>query len=386
MKITSVSTHLVGNRWKNWLFVRVDTDEGIHGLGEGTINGFGETVRAAIHEIESLVVGRNPFAIDDLVHHLERDLYTDGGQIQKAAIASIETACWDIKGKALGVPVWELLGGLVRDRIPVYANGWYQVDRTPDAFADAARSVVAAGFDAMKFDPFGAVWRTQSPRELDLSIAIVEAVRASVGPEIDLMIEGHNRFSPAAATTVAERLTASRPAWFEEPVPHQRLGAMIEVARRSPVPIATGESYTSVNQFAELMSHDVVSIFQPEPLNLGGIARTRVVAGMADAHYGLVAPHNAQGPVCSAISMHLGASTPNFYYQESFDVFNEPWTRHIIVGEPLAIDNGQVVVSHAPGLGIDLDWEALDDHPHRAQNVLKLFEPGWERRRSADER
>ncbi len=382
LKITTISTYLVGNRWKNWLFVRIDTDQGIHGVGEGTLNGFSDTIRTAIHEIEPWVVGRDPFAVNDLVLRLGRDLYSDGGQIQGAAIGAIESACWDIKGKALGVPVWELLGGKVRDRIPVYANGWYRVDRTPEAFAEAAASVIDQGFRAMKFDPFGAAWRTQSRREQDLSIEIVAAVRAATGPDVDLMIEGHNRFSPASALVIAERLAEFRPAWFEEPIPHRHAGAFVEFARRSPVPIATGESFSSVQQFAELMDANAVSIFQPEPISIGGIGNTMAVARMADAHYGVIAPHDAQGPVCSAISMHLGATTPNFYYQESFDVFNDPWTREIVVGDPLVIDDGEIVVSDAPGLGIDLDWAALRAHPYESGHVLKLFEPGWELRGS----
>ena len=141
------------------------------------------------------------------------------------------------------------------------------------------------------------------------------------------MIEGHNRFSPSTAITIANLLAPHRPAWFEEPVPHQNIAAMVHVARQAAVPIATGESLSSIQQFAELLSHDAVDILQPEPLSLGGLARTKVVAGMVDAHYGVLAPHNAQGPVCSMLSVHLGASTPNFYYLESFEGFNEPWTR-----------------------------------------------------------
>ena len=383
MKITGVTTHLVGNRWKNWLFVRVDTDEGIHGVGEGSLNGFCRTVETAVHELEVMVVGRDPFAIESLVQRLGRDLYSDGGQIHGAAMAAIEIACWDIKGKALGVPLYELLGGLVRDRIPVYANGWYQVVRSPEAFAAAAINVVTAGFTAMKFDPFGSAWRTQTRRQQDESIDIVAAVREAVGPDVDLMIEGHNRFAPSTAIMIAGLLTPYRPAWFEEPIAHQHVAAMVHVARSSDVPIATGESLSSIHQFAELLSHDAVDILQPEPLSVGGLTRTKTIAGMVDAHYGVLAPHNAQGPVCSMLSMHLGASTPNFYYQESFDVFNEPWTRRIVVGEPLILADGQVVVSDAPGLGLDLDWERLADHPYRAEHVLRLYEDGWEMRGSS---
>ena len=244
----------------------------MHGVGEGSLNGFCRTVEAAIHELEGLVVGRDPFAIESLVQRLGRDVYSDGGQIHGAAMAAIEIACWDIKGKALAVPVFELLGGRVRDRIPVYANGWYQVDRVPDALSPPPRQrSPPPGFTAMKFDPFGSAWRTQTRRQQDESIELVAAVRDAIGPDVDLMIEGHNRFTPSMALTIAERLVPYRPAWFEEPVAHQNISALVHVASRSPVPVATGESLSSIQQFAELLSHGAVHILQPEPLSLGGL-------------------------------------------------------------------------------------------------------------------
>jgi galactonate dehydratase len=261
----------------------------------------------------------------------------------------------------------------------VYANGWYRVERTPEAFADAARATAGRGYRALKFDPFGAAWRVQDRVEEDRSIDIVAAVRDAVGPAVDLMIEGHERFSVSTALRIADRLAAFRPAWFEEPVHHQQIGAMVEVARRSPVPVATGESFTSLGQFADLLAHDAVHILQPEPLYLGGLWRTRQLATMADAHYAVVAPHNAQGPVCSAIATQLGACIPNFYVQESFDEFNADWTREI-VDHPLSQRDGFVEVNDRPGLGIDLDWDRLAAHPYERAHLLRLFEPGWERR------
>jgi galactonate dehydratase len=379
VKITGVTTYLVGNPWKNWLFVRVDTDEGIHGVGEGTVNGFSATVETAIRELADAYLGLEPSQVELLYQRMVRDVYTDGGQIHMAAVAAIEVACWDIVGKAAGKPVYDLLGGRVRSEIPVYANGWYRTDRSPESFADRARDVVARGYRALKFDPFGAAWRVMDRREEDLSVAIVAAVREAVGPDIDLMIEAHNRFSVSTALRVADRLVEHRPAWLEEPVHHQHLGAMVEVARRSPIPVATGESLTSLGQFADLLAHDAVHILQPEPLNLGGLWRTRQVAAMADAHYAVVAPHNAQGPVCGAMSRQLGACIPNFYVQESFDEFNEDWTREIADRPAIPVD-GLVQVSDDPGLGIDLDWERLAAHPYEREHVLHLFSPGWERR------
>ncbi|MGZ8502133.1 MAG: mandelate racemase/muconate lactonizing enzyme family protein [Candidatus Limnocylindrales bacterium] len=379
MRISEVRTYLVGNAWKNWLFVRVDTDEGIHGVGEGTLNAFSATVETAIHELRDAYLGLDPSQVELLLQRTVRDVYTDGGQIHMAAVAAVETACWDIVGKATGKPVHELLGGRVRDRVRVYANGWYRTDRTPDGFAERARAVKELGYTALKFDPFGAAWRVQDRRDEDLSIAIVAAVRDAVGPDVDLMIEAHNRFSVATALRIAERLAEFRPAWLEEPVLHAHLGAMLEVARRSPVPIATGESFTSPAQFADLMAHDAVHIFQPEPLHLGGLWRTRQVAAMADAHLAVVAPHNAGGPICSAVSAQLGGCIPNFYIQESFDEFNSDWSREI-VDRPTVQRDGYVDVPTGPGLGVDLDWDRLAAHPYQREHLLHLFAPGWERR------
>jgi galactonate dehydratase len=379
MRITDVTTYLVGNPWKNWLFVRVDTDEGIHGIGEGTLNAFSATVEAAIHELRDQYIGLDPFGIELLLQRLVRDVYSDGGQIHMSAVSAIEVACWDIMGKATGRPVHQLLGGRIRDRIRVYANGWYRTDRHPERVADLARKTVALAYTALKIDPFGAAYRVMDRREEDLSIDIVAAVREAIGPDVDLMIEGHCRFSVATALRVADRLVPYRPAWFEEPVPHQEMDAMVAVANRSPVPIATGESFSSVQQHAELLSHNAVHIIQPEPLFIGGLWRTRMVAAMADAHYAVVAPHNAQGPVCSAISMQLGACIPNFYVQESFDETNDAWTR-TIVDEPIIQQGGYVDVRDRPGLGIDLDWERLAAHPYERAHLLRLFEPGWEAR------
>jgi len=382
MRIASVETRIVGNAWKNWLFVRVETDDGLHGYGEGTVNGFAATVAAAIEELSDQYLGADQHDVEALLQRLVRDVYSDGGQIHMAAAAAIEIECWDLVGKAAGLPVHALLGGRVRDRVRAYANGWYRTEREPEAVAAKAREVAAAGYTAMKFDPFGTAWRVQDRRDEDLSIDIVRAVREAVGPDVDLMIEAHNRFTASTALRIADRLVEFRPAWLEEPVHHSQMGSMVEVARRSPVPIATGESFTSLGQFADLLSHDVVQILQPEPLNLGGIWRTRQLASMAEAHLAVVAPHNAQGPVCGAVAVQLGACIPNFYVQETFDEFNADWTQGIVDRAIRPVD-GYVEIPDAPGLGIELDWEALGEHPYRRQHLIRLFSPGWERRDDA---
>ena len=295
MRITSVETFTAGNPWKNWLFTRVHTDEGLYGVGEGTLNYFARTVEAAIHELSPLIIGLSPFQVEVVSQKLLRDPYSEGAQIHNSAVAAIEIALWDIIGKATGQPIYNLWGGRCREKLRAYANGWYRGPRKPEFFAEKAKMVAGRGYTALKFDPFGSAWRMVSRSEFDLAIDIIAAVRDAVGPDVDLLIEGHSRFNVATAVQFAEAIARFRPAWFEEPVNHLNIGAIVEVARRSPVPIATGESLSSKQQFAEVLSHNVISILQPEPLSLGGIFAARKIADMVDAHYGVIAPHSGAG-------------------------------------------------------------------------------------------
>ncbi|MCL6596997.1 MAG: mandelate racemase/muconate lactonizing enzyme family protein [Firmicutes bacterium] len=380
MRITDITTHVVGNPWKNWVFCVVHTDEGLTGLGEGTLNGFGRTVEAAIHELKPLVLGRDPRDVADVALHLWRDVFSDGGQVHGSALAAIELACWDILGKAAGLPLYRLWGGRCHERLRVYANGWYRGEggRTPEAFAAQAREVVRRGYTALKFDPFGAAWRVVDRREFDLAIDLIAAVREAVGPEVDILIEGHNRFTVSTALQFAERMAPYRPAWFEAPVPPQRVRATVEVARRSPVPVAVGEDYYCREQFAELLSYDAVHIVQLEPQFLGMTA-ARDVVGMAQAHEAVTAPHSAQGPVCSLACAHLNMASPNFYIHEMFDEFNEPWENRLLT-HPLRVVDGAVVPPDRPGLGTELDLDEVRRHPYQVSNYLPLFKSGWEKR------
>ena len=379
MRITAIDTYIAGNPWKNWLFAKVSTDAGIHGVGEGTLNYFGKTIEAAIHELTPLVIGMDPFQIEMMSQRLIRDVYSEGAQIHMCAVAAIEIACWDIIGKATNQPIYNLWGGRCHEKLRAYANGWYRGPRTPESFAEKAKAVARRGYTALKFDPFGASWRMLSRYDFDLSLDIIRAVRDAVGPSVDLLIEAHCRFNVPTAIDFSEAIHQFRPAWFEEPVPHTNIAAMIEVARRSPVPVATGESLSTKQQFAELLKHEVVNIIQPEPLNLGGLLTARIVAGMADAHFAMVAPHSAQGPVCSSACVQLNASIPNFFIHEIFDEFNEPWEKKLVTS-PVEVVEGYIEVPERPGLGIDLNIEEIRNHPYRQENYLPLFKPGWEKR------
>ncbi len=379
MRIARVNTHVVGNPWKNWVFVTVESDDGLVGVGEGTVNCFGQTTEQAIRELAPHVIGQDPFQIELLLQRLVRDIYSEGGQVHKSAVCAIEVACWDLMGRALGQPIYNFLGGRLHRKVRAYANGWYRGERTPENFHACALEVVARGYTALKFDPFGAEWRIMDPYNEDLSLDIIAAVRDAVGPKVDVLVEGHSRFSPSVALKLAERMAPFRPTWFEEPIHHQHQAAMAEVARHSPVPIATGESLTSEHQFAELLATNTVSILQPEIHHLGGLLTAKKVCAMVDAFYGVVAPHNAQGPVSTAMCLQLAACTPNFFVQEVFDEFNVPWSRDL-VDNPTDVVDGWIEIPERPGLGINLNLEECEKHPYERTYFLPLFRSGWERR------
>jgi galactonate dehydratase len=295
------------------------------------------------------------------------------------AMNAIEIACWDILGKSLNCPVWQLLGGKQRPKLRVYANGWYQGPRDPGFFAEAAATVKAMGYTAIKFDPFGSAYRFFDAAEEQRSIAIVRAVRDAVGAEVDLCIEGHDRFSVSTAIRVAERLAEFRPMWFETPVMSTDIPATVEMARRSAVPVATGERFDRLAQFLELLAPRTVDIVQPETLRIGGISGARKAAALAESAEAFVALHQAQSPFNTAVNAHIHASLPNFLIQECFDDFLVPWAWDVVRGVP-RVANGHLEPSDAPGIGVELDEAEIAKHPYGQNNFLRLFEEGWERR------
>ena len=382
MKITDIKTYLVGNPWKTWLFVRVDTDDGIHGIGEATLGQVCRAVESAIHELKPLIIGYEPFQIEAIVHRLSRDVFADGGQIKMCAVSAIEIACWDIVGKALGQPIYNLLGGRFRDNVRAYANGWYRCPRTPQDFAQRAKEVVALGYTGLKFDPFGVAWRQLTRAEENLSIDIVVAVREAVGPSIDLAIEAHARFSVDTAIHVGKLLEPLNPVWYEDPVPHHNPHASIEVARRLSIPVGTGESLSAKQQFVELLRDDAITIVTLEPLHVGGILATRKIADMVDAHYGVIVPHSAQGPICTLACLHIGVCTPNAYMQEYFDQFNVGWEKDLLTWRP-RLENGHLTLPTAPGLGADLNLDVVLAHPYAGTDVM-LWDEEWHLRRDQE--
>jgi galactonate dehydratase len=380
VRITAIETFPVGAGWKNWLFVRVDTDEGVHGIGEATLNGFARTTEAAVRELEHLAVGQDPRRISALSKRLVDSVSNDGGHIHRTAVAGIEVACWDILGKSLGAPVHALLGGRVRDSVAAYANGWYRTERTPEAFAEAAGKVVAQGFHALKLDPFGVAQGFIDARELERSHAIVAAIREA-HPELRILIDVHARFTESDAVRAARRFADLDVAWWEEPTTRDREAPANAVARRSPIAVATGETFHAIGQFFTLATGGSVDIFQPEPMSLGGIGPTLAVAGLAACAGAWIAPHQSGGPVATAVCLQLAACVPNFLVQEHFDAFNEPWTRELVTWSPrLDPHTGELSLPDGPGLGLDLDLEVAAAHPYDPAAYLNVHATGWERR------
>ena len=379
MQITKVSPIIVGNPWKNWVFVKVETDEGIVGYGEATVGLNALPVEAAIREISHLCLGWDPRNIQAIWHHLHKAMYLTEGQIQHAAIAGIEIACWDILGKSLDTPVYQLVGGKCREALRAYANGWYRGPRDRAFYAERARQVVEMGYTALKFDPFGKAHHTLAKREERLSVELVRAVREAVGEDVDLIIEVHDRFTVSTAIRVSKLLEEFDILWLEAPVLSSDIEDLLAVAQASPIPVGVGERFSTQREFAQLLKHEIIDTLLPETLDLGGFWPTREVTGLANMHNAVVAPHNARGPICTAVNCHLDLTIPNFLIQETFSDFNEEWTRDLVRGAP-EVKNGYLHVNDRPGFGIELDEVLAAKYPYHPGNFMRLFEDGWEQR------
>jgi len=381
MRISSVEPLVVGTPWRNLSVIRVRTDEGLEGVGEVRMVGHTDALLGYLKEgVPRHVLGADPFRTDDLVRRLMRDDYARMGEIAMSGVAALEMACYDIKGKALGVPVYELLGGAVRDRIPAYANGWYTVERTAADFAAAARKVVERGYRAMKFDPFGPGFYELTRAELIRSIELVEAVRDAIGRDVQLFIEMHGRFTPAEAVRICRALERFEPGWVEEPVPPENLKALKKAAEGITIPVATGERIHTRYDFRELFELQAADIVQPDVTHFGGIGETKKLAAWAEAYYVMLAPHNVGGPISTAANLHLVATCANFKIQEHFNDFADAWVKDMAPGLPeVDPSDGCFPLPTGPGLGITLDAEFCEAYP--AQDVdFNLFRENWHRR------
>jgi galactonate dehydratase len=385
MKITSLKTFVVGNPQpgvggRYFVFLKLVTDNRIEGVGEVYVSTFGpQTVVRMIEDVFAHhVVDYDPFAIERLWRDVYGRGYSGRPEISLLGVLSgIEMACWDIIGKAVDKPVYQLLGGQVRERLRTYTylyarrNDPGDVYTDPELGAKRASAYVDLGFTALKFDPAGP-YSTHDPRQPSLTMlyraeAYVRAIRESVGSRCDLLIGTHGQFTTSGAIRLAKRLEAYAPLWFEEPVPPEMPEQMAAVARATTIPIATGERLTTKYEFARVLVTRAASILQPNLGRVGGLLEAKKIAGMAEAHYAQIAPHLYNGPVIGAANIQLATCIPNFLILEGI----ERWDgfQAEILKTPIRWEDGYVIPPTGAGLGVEIDEEVALRHPYRGTEL-----------------
>ena len=349
MRVSRVTPFLVDpGGSKNLLFVKVETEAGPHGWGECyTQTDRDRSILAHVEELGRYLVGRDASHITHFVHVAYHDFASKRGAMDFwSAVSGLEQALWDIAGKRHGVPVHALLGGPCRERIRVYANGWYGGGKTPADYAARARETVARGFSALKFDPFPGPWRTHLSREAEeQAVATVAAVREAVGPAVDLLIEVHRRLAPMHAVRVARAIERFRPFWYEEPVSSTNLEALAECRRQIGIPVVTGEELYTRAEFRRVFE-------------------LRGIAAMAEPYHVVVSPHNYNSTTIGlAATLQISAAIPNFLITEYFVNFEARGME--IAVEPFRVENGYIRLPTAPGLGLELREDVLARHGYR---------------------
>ena len=367
MKITEIKTFLCHAYRTNWVFVKVMTDEGIYGVGEATLEYKEHAVIAAIDELDRAIIGRNPQCIEAIVHDCYRDAYWRGGAVLMSAISGIEMALWDIKGKSLGVPVYELVGGKIRDSVPCYANGWFAGSKTPEDFAKCAKEAVKTGFDGLKWDPFGSAYMNISPQGLRSALDCVAAVRDAVGDKVHLLIEGHGRFNVPTAVRIGKALEEFGILWFEEPIPPDDKQGLAFVRSKIGVAVSGGERLYGRFEYLDFLRMECADFWQPDVSHAGGIMEVKKIAAIAEAHHIPVCPHNPSGPVANAATLQLAACVQNFYLLETMAT-DIPW-RGEISNEKVRFENGEMFVPTSAGLGIDINEEAIARYPYQPHDL-----------------
>ena len=375
MRITRVSTRIVNAEMRNWVFVRVDTDSaGLYGWGEATLEWKTRAVDGAVKDLEPLILGHDPRDIEQLVRIMTKHSYWRLGVIGTSAISGIELALWDIFGKTVGLPVWRLLGGRVRDRVMVYTHlGMGDMrcvyeSMDPAVMVERARAVVELGYRALKvvFIPY--THYTATIRDVEHVGRMMEVLRAAVGTDVEIMVDFHGRpASAGAALAYIDAITPGRPMFVEEPTPPGDLPALAQVAAKSRVPLATGERLVDRSEFDELLRLRAVDIVQPDICHCGGLMATRKIAAMAEAAAAGIAPHNPLGPIAGAAALHLAVSTPNHVIQEEM-VGAVPWYEEVVRG-PIRMIDGYWQVPEAPGLGVEVDESVCAAHPFEQEII-----------------
>jgi len=365
MKITGLKTFVCNAYRTNWVFVKVLTDEaGLFGWGEATLEYKEATVVAACHDLERDLIGKDPRDIEALWHSSYRDAYWRGGPVLMSAISAVDIALWDILGKSLHVPVWRLLGGLTREKVPCYANGWFAGAEQPEEFgAKAAAAIESAGWKGLKWDPFGAAYRNLEPAAFRQAMRCVEEVGQAAAGRAEILIEGHGRFDLPTAKRIAHALEDYNVLWFEEPIIPDTIEAIADLRSSTSVPLSFGERLYGSWQFRSLLEARGADYVQPDVSHAGGITELRKIAAVAETHHIPLCPHNPSGPVANAATLQLAATLPGFYLLETMAT-DVPW-RAEICNEDVRFEAGSMYISDRPGIGVDINEEALAKYPYQ---------------------
>ena len=370
MKITAIRNLFMAVERQNWHFVEVETDAGITGVGEASLEGRERTVATAVEELARSLVGEEPDPIEHHWQRLHRHGFWRGGVVLTSALSAIEQALWDIKGKKLGAPVYELLGGPTRRRIRLYTHCG---GPTPEATAERAVALVEQGFTALKFGTARPGETVDERAMIRRTAATLEKVRLAVGPDVDLMLDNHGQMAPGDALALLRAVAPYDLLFFEEPTPPDNVAVLEKLAgARESVPLATGERLFTKWEYRELLGRRLVDVVQPDVCHAGGILELRKIAALAETSYVKVAPHNPNGPVATAASVHVAASIPNFLILEL--ALSQPH-RDRVQAAGLTIDRGWIDLPTRPGLGVELDPAVIAAYPYTPRDYTPAYYP-----------
>lgn len=362
MKIKSLTLFHVRPRW---LFLKIETDEGISGWGEPIVEGRARTVEAAVKEMESYLIGADPFKIEHHWQVLHKGNFYRGGAVLTSALSGIEQALWDIKGKYYNMPVYEMLGGSVRDKVRMYSHchGYGNDQGLGQESVEKAVSIALrkkqSGFNALKLSIECPSRHVDTLAFVERQIAKLAAIREAVGSEMDIAIDFHGRISPAMSIRLAQAMEPYYPMFIEEPCLPENVDALVRVANSTSIPIAAGERLFTRWGFREPLEKQAIAIVQPDLCHAGGIFESKKIAAMAETYYASIAPHNPLGPISLASCLQLAACTPNFLIQEHPSMESKWDLGEGYLSHPFQIENGYIAVPQGPGLGIEVNEEMV---------------------------
>ncbi len=378
MKITRITTQVVNARLRNWVFVRVETDvPGLTGLGEATLEFQTKGVVGAVEDLAPLILGEDPRNIEHLWQVMFRHPFFKGGVVTMSALSGIDQALYDLKAKDLGIPLWQLLGGLTRKRLRMYDHlGGGDSSAVYDSaqvgsFAEKAAQSRADGFSAVKILAVGKTAPLDGLAALKQADALMAAAREGAGDDMDIMVDLHGRTTAAMAIQYAEVLKPYRPWFLEEPCPPEDWEGTARVARSTTIPIAAGERLVHRREFLPLLQAGAIAVAQPDVCHAGGLTEVRRIAALCDTFGVSMAPHNPLGPVATMVNIHLGFATPNFLIQEVMrsDV---PWRDEVVIGGA-PIVGGYVTPPQGLGIGIEIDAKAAERHPYAEAKAIQWY-------------